>query len=114
MLDDDGIKWLKEKIENDASYVPYMPWSDNDDLTYDQVIEALENLNDEEEEILMSYFHSHQTLRALAKSLSLDFVRKFPKERTLRWFELFQYYGNETVRFAKQAEEQDLFGKRKK
>ncbi|CAJ2376645.1 MAG: hypothetical protein MPK11_06010 [Gammaproteobacteria bacterium] len=95
ILDEKNLNLLEEKIENDASYMPYMPWSTGDDLTYDQVIEALEKLNDEEEEILMSYFHNHQGLHALVDSLTLGFVREFPKERKLKWLKDFRNYGNE-------------------
>ena len=100
-----GNDAIREKIENDESYTPYLVHSPNDDLTYDHVIEVMEWLDAKGEEAVSSYFHSQQALHALAESFELEFVRNWPPERKLRAWDAYERFRRDTIEHARQAKE---------
>lgn len=100
-----GNEAIREKIENDESYTPYLVHSPNDDLTYDHVIEVMEWLDAKGEEAVSSYFHSQQALHALAESFKLEFVRNWPPERKLRAWDAYERFRRDTIEHARQAKE---------
>ena len=88
---------IREKIEQDESYTPHVVRSTADDLTYDQVIEVMELLNEREEETVLSYFHHEAELHAFAESFDLEFVRGWPSGRKLALWQLFEKSQKDTL-----------------
>lgn len=76
---------IRKEIEEDAAYTPLVVRSFIvDELTYSQTIEAMECLDgsEEEETVIISYFHNHVNLRSLLLVFNSDFVRdSWPQER---------------------------------
>ena len=98
-------------IENDPTYTPYtVITSSTDDLTYDQVIDALEWLKTEEEKAVISYFHSQSQLLALGQSFNYEIVRNLEQDRKLKLFGMFEQCNTETLDYARQVKK--LLGKR--
>lgn len=96
-------KTIRENIEKDESYMPYVVRSPVDDLTYDQVIEVMEWLNREEEETVSLYFHHQSGLHAIAQSFDLEFIRNWPVDRRLRLWDKFEEYLEETLEHARRT-----------
>lgn len=100
-----GNEAIREKIENDESYTPYLVRSPNDDLTYDHIIEVTEWLDAKGEEAVSSYFHSQLALHALAESFKLEFVRNWPPERKLRAWDAYERFRRDTIEHAGRTRE---------
>lgn len=91
---------IREKIEQDESYTPHVVRSTADDLTYDQVIEVMELLNEREEEIVLSYFHHEAELHAFAASFDLEFVRRWPSDRKFALWKAYEESTKDTLESA--------------
>ena len=99
----DNAASIREKIEKDDSYTPYAILSHPDDLTYDQVIEVMELLNEQDDKIILSYFHSESALHAHLQSFDSEFVRAWPRDRKMRLWEGCEKYQKETLASAREA-----------
>ena len=81
------FKKIRDKIEEDAAYTPLAVQSFVDDeLTYRQMIEAMECLggSEDEETVIISYFYKHVILRSRVQVFNLEFVRdSWPQQRKL-------------------------------
>ena len=91
---------IREKIEQDESYTPHVVRSTADDLTYDQVIEVMELLDEREEAVVLSYFHQEAELHAYAASFDLEFVRRWPSDRKLALWKAYEKSGKDTLESA--------------
>lgn len=97
----------RESLEKNPTYTPFaLMTSSTDDLTYDQVIDALEWLSEEKEEnAVLSYFHGQAVLLALGQSFNSEFVRSWDKDRKLNLLGILDKHTNETIRCAHEAKE---------
>ena len=97
---------VAQKIKTDESYLPYIPRSASDDLTYDHVIELMQWLNSrEQEETVLRYFHLQSNLHALAAGFELEFIRGWRLDRKLSMWKLFEEYRKSTLERAQEAKE---------
>ncbi len=96
---------IRQKINADESYTPYVARSSSDDLTYEQIIEVMEWLDEEEEKSVASYFHSQSSLHAIAESLELEFVRSWPSDRKLQLWKTYEKYEENTLTYARETRE---------
>lgn len=87
----------------DPSYTPYIPRTDVDDLTYDQILEVMELLNRKDGEVVLLYFHYEADLHAYAKAFDLDFVRAWPSERKLKMWREYEKSQRETLKYARET-----------
>ena len=74
-----------------------------DDVTYDQIIEIMEWLDESEEEAVSSYFHNQVSLHAIAQSFDLEFVRNWHSDRKLRMWEGYEDYLVRTITYASET-----------
>ena len=108
-FDEEQRDKIKEKIKKDKNFMPYPVLSSVDDLSYEDIIEAMEWLKSEkkgidksEEELLSRYFHSHAHLFAHAESFEKDLIMTWPTDRKLAIWEAFADVQKETFGYAKE------------
>ena len=97
-----GIDLVREKIWQDESYHPYVVNVAEADLTYSQVIEVLQSVNDEEDrEKILDYYYSQAGLHAITGVFSSELVQNFSQERKLGLWKIFEAAVQETLCSAK-------------
>ena len=100
----------RKKIDEQTDYMPLVVRTDTDNLTYDQIIEVMELLDDQEEQDVLYYFHHEADLHAYASSFDLEFVRRWPAERRLQLWEEYEKSQRKTLEYVKKTV--DILGKR--
>ncbi len=90
----------RKEIRKNRFYTPYVPRSDADDLTYDQIIELMELLNEQESSTLLSYFHHEAELHAYAQSFDLELVRGWRSARKLSLWKRYEASMEDTLKYA--------------
>ena len=98
LLEHDGE--IRHKIKNEESYTPHVPRSPADDLTYGQIMEVMEWLDECGEKAVSYYFHYQMGLHAIAQSFDLEFVRNWPPNRKLGMWNGYRYYLEKTILYA--------------
>lgn len=89
---------IRKRIQTAQPYTPYLVRSPNDDLTYDHIIKIMEWLDSrEEEDAVLSYFHSQALLHSLAGVFELELVGGWPLERKLAAWGMYEQVHAETV-----------------
>lgn len=98
---------VRKQIKKDPDYTPYCVGSIADDLTYDLIIELLENLDlaDSDMRIVLLYFHSHNTYQSIMASFNSDYVRSWSAERKLGMWDGGMQYQTGTLRLAGEAKD---------
>ncbi len=96
---------IRQNIKDDETYTPYVVHSSSDDLTYEQIIEVMEWLEEGEEREVVTYFYDQSSLHAIAESLGLEFVRRWPSDRKLRLWGMYEEYGRRTCKSAQKVKE---------
>ena len=92
---------IRKTIAEDDAYTPLIASvSSANELTYQQVLDVMEWLNQEEEEATLSYFHHQSDLHALGQSFNSDFVRNWSQERKLEMWAHLEEKMEETLRHA--------------
>lgn len=82
----DIFEKIREKITEDAAYIPFVVQSlVDDELTYGQTIEAMQYLggSEDEETVIMSYFHKHVLFHSLLMTFNSEIVSSWTQERKL-------------------------------
>jgi len=96
-------KTIRQRIEDDESYTPYVVRSSSDDLTYDHIIGVMEWLDEKGEKAVASYFYSQSSLHAAEESFGLEYVRSWPASRKLQLWSLYVKYQEKTLESAMAA-----------
>ena len=100
----ESIDLVRERIEQDESYHPYVVDTVEAALAYSQIIEVLQSVNDEaDEEKILNYYYNEADLHAITKAFNSEIVRSFPQERKLGMWKIFEEAVRETRRSAKEA-----------
>ena len=88
---------IRQGIEDDETYTPYVVRSSSDDLTYDHIIGVMEWLDEKGEKAVASYFYSQSSLHAAEESFGLEYVRSWSVDRKLKLWDLYVHYQEETL-----------------
>lgn len=94
---------IRQKIEDNDSYTPYVAYSSADDLTYDQVIELMECLKAKEEKDVLFYFYCQMDYHALGQSFNSEYVRGWPRDRKLQLWVHWERKCQDALDYAKKT-----------
>ena len=107
-----GNAAIEKMLREDKAFIPYTPHSTSNDLTYDQIIDAMTWLTADEEEVLLHYFHNQAALAAILDSFESNAVKNFSQQRKLKLWALAVTFQKATLQRAIQT--QQILDKRKK
>ncbi len=67
--------------EPDKNYMPLLFYAEKTSLSFEQISEIFQYLNENEHEILLAYFISQSNVDALIYQINTDYVRSLPQTR---------------------------------
>ena len=96
---------VQQSIKEDINYTPFVVQSDENDLTYRDMIEIMAWLKGkEEEEVVLRYYHEQMTFHALARGFNSEIVRgSWSQERKLYLLEKCRKSAKDTIDYAKET-----------